>query len=77
MTILPSSLTFIAPADNADEVFESMTLINLVNLKESIWFRSLSMRRNPEPLDQAFGVIRAALVQSGFVQWLYGEDNLI
>lgn len=77
MTILQSSFIFIAPADNADEVFGSMTLINLLRLNESVWFRSISMRRNPEPLDQAFAVIRAALLQSGFVQWLYGEDNLI
>lgn len=61
MTISPSSLIFIAPADNADEVFASVKLINLVNLKESVWFRSISMRRNPEPLDQAFAVIRAAV----------------
>lgn len=69
MTISPSSLIFIAPADNADEVFASVTLINLVNLKESVWFRSISMRRNPEPLDQAFAVIRAAVWVCAMAVW--------
>lgn len=55
---------------------EGITLMNLMNVKESALALSAWMEIQNPP-DQAFAVIKSCSPQSGFVQWLCGEDNLI